>query len=240
MDNGNILAAEGFSAKKERRRTKQLTRAALQPKYTLGEELFNSISHGLGALFGIFALIYGCITVSKSPSANGYAAVVIYAVSIIILYLMSCLYHALRQGKAKRLFRIFDHCTIFLLIAGTYTPYCLIALNGTLGYVILGIQWGVAAAGITFNAINMYWKPVKIISMVMYFVMGWCIIFALPALLKSLSLTSLIYLLCGGVTYTLGIIFYGVGSKKKYFHCVWHIFVLAGTVLQFMSIYFML
>ncbi|MCD7729196.1 MAG: hemolysin III family protein [Clostridia bacterium] len=242
MENQNILASQAdFYTKEEKKQLKAKLRAENQPKYTLGEDLFNSISHGLGALFGIFALIFGCITVSYNPAGYKYAAIIIYALSITILYVMSCLYHAFPQGKAKRVFRIFDHCTIFLLIAGTYAPYCLITFHGTvLGYVLFGIQWGVAAVGITFNAINMYWKAVKIISMAGYFVMGWCVIFALPMLLKLLNVTSLIFLLLGGVVYTLGIIFYGVGSKKKYFHSIWHIFVLAGTVLQFISVYFIL
>ncbi|MCD8372813.1 MAG: hemolysin III family protein [Clostridia bacterium] len=239
--NGEKVLTSNAMTKAELKQIKAERRAALQPKFTLGEEIFNSVTHGIGALFGVFALIFGCITVSHSPSGVNYLAVIMYSLSITILYTMSCLYHALPQGKAKRVFRIFDHCTIFLLIAGTYTPYCLIAFKGmALGYILFGIQWAIAAVGITFNAINMYWKPVKIISMAGYFVMGWCIIFALPMLLKVLSVKSLIYLLCGGVTYTLGIIFYGVGSKKKYFHCVWHLFVLAGTALQFVSIYYLL
>ncbi len=229
--------AERQEVKKEKLHKKIIS----QPVYTKGEEIFNYVSHITGGAFGLFALIFGCLKVSADPTGYKYAAIIIYALSITILYTMSALYHGLPVGKAKRVFRIFDHCTIFLLIAGTYTPYCLIAFHGTaLGNIVFAVEWLVAIIGITFNAINMYWKAVKILSMAGYFIMGWGIILALPALLEVLSLTSFVFLLVGGAAYTLGIIFFAFGKRVRYFHSVWHIFDLLGTVLQFVSIYFLL
>ncbi len=213
----------------------------MQPKYTRGEEIFNFVSHIVGSAFGLFALVFGCIAVSSEPTTYKYAAMIIYALSITTLYTMSALYHALPAGKAKRVFRVFDHCTIFLLIAGTYTPFCLIAFHGTvLGIVLFAAEWAIAVLGITFNAINMYWKAVKIMSMAGYFIMGWGIILTLPTLLGVLPLNAFILLLAGGAAYTSGIIFFALGKKVKYFHSVWHIFDLIGTVLQFASILYLL
>ncbi len=208
-----------------------------QPLYTKGEEIFNYVSHIVGGAFGLFALAFGIVALLPQPTGYKLTAMIIYALSITVLYTMSALYHALPTGRAKRVFRVFDHCTIFLLIAGTYTPYCLIAFNGeTVGTALFILQWTIAAVGITFNAINMEWKAVKILSMLSYIIMGWCIIFTLPLLLKSISTLSFIFLLTGGVAYTVGIVFYALGKKKKYFHSIWHLFDIVGTVLQFISI----
>lgn len=212
------------------------TKKHAQPIYTTGEEIFNSVTHIVGAVFGIIALIIGCVIISKNPAGYKYTAIIIYSVSMIILYTMSALYHAIPQGKAKRVLRIFDHCTIFLLIAGTYTPYCLIAFNGLpIGLTLFYIEWGLALVGITFNAINMNWKAVKVLSLISYIIMGWCIVFTFKTLSGLISLPSLIYLIVGGLFYTGGIIFYKLKSVK-YFHSIWHLFVLAGTVFQFFSI----
>ncbi len=225
-------------AKKEEKLRKKIIS---QPVYTKGEEIFNYVSHIVGGAFGLFALIFGCIKISAEPAGYKYAAIIIYALSITVLYTMSALYHGLPAGKAKRVFRVFDHCTIFILIAGTYTPYCLIAFHGTVfGNAVFAVEWLIAIIGITFNAINMDWKAVKITSMAGYFIMGWGIILALPSLLKVLSIPSFVFLLLGGAAYTLGIIFFAFGKRVRYFHSVWHIFDLLGTVLQFVSIYFLL
>lgn len=212
------------------------TKIHAEPVYGKGEDLFNAISHvvgaGLGLLFGIALFIVA----SFDPSPNKYAAAGVYSLSIIVLYTMSALYHFFPQGRAKRVFRIFDHCTIFLLIAGCYTPFCLIPFWGhTIGYVILGVEWGMAALGITFNAINMRWKAVKILSMIAYVVMGWMIIPAVPLLLTTVSTPCFAWLLAGGLAYTAGLIFFALGKNHAYMHGVWHIFVLAGTVCQFIS-----
>lgn len=207
--------------------------------YSKGEEIFNAVSHIVGGAIGLAALVIGIIF--AYPSAVAMAAVSVFGVCIIILYTMSALYHFLRGGRAKAVFRIFDHCTIFLLIAGTYTPFCLVALGGTaLGTGILIAEWTMAVLGITGNAIAMNNKVIKGFSMAFYCIMGWLILIAFRPLYEALSAASFYLLLAGGIAYTAGIAFYAFGKKVKYFHSVWHLFDIAGTVLQFVSILLML
>lgn len=205
------------------------------PKYTLGEELINSISHGVGALLGITALVL-CIVKSCSP-LDGFklASSIVFGLTIILLYLMSCLYHALKVNRAKRVFRVFDHCTIFLLIAGTYTPFTLVTLRESVGWWMFGIIWGAAVLGIVFNAISL--KKFAKISVALYLIMGWMVIFSFKPLYESLARTGIWMLLGGGIAYTVGAILYGIGSKKKYFHSVFHFFCLLGTILHFFAVY---
>lgn len=208
-----------------------------EPMYGRGEDLFNAVSHIVGGALGVVFCIALCIVASYNPTVNKFVAAGVYSFSIVVLYTMSALYHFFPQGRAKRVFRIFDHCTIFLLIAGCYTPFCLLAFWGSAwGYAILAVEWGLAVLGITFNAINMRWKAVKVLSMIAYVVMGWMIIPAVPLLLKSVSLACFAWLLAGGLAYTIGIIFFALGKNRKYMHCIWHIFVLAGSICQFVSV----
>lgn len=208
-----------------------------EPMYGRGEDLFNAVSHIVGGALGVAFCIALCIVASYNPTVNKFVAAGVYSFSIVVLYTMSALYHFFPQGRAKRVFRIFDHCTIFLLIAGCYTPFCLLAFWGSpWGYAILAVEWGLAVLGITFNAINMRWKAVKVLSMIAYVVMGWMIIPAVPLLLKSVSLACFAWLLAGGLAYTIGIIFFALGKNRKYMHCIWHIFVLAGSICQFVSV----
>ena len=203
--------------------------------YTKGEEIFNAVSHIVGGALGLAVLITLCIF--SYPSAVKITASAVFGLSIIILYTMSALYHFLPNGKAKGVFRIFDHCTIFLLIAGTYTPYCLIAMGGTaLGIFTLTVEWVCAAAGIVMNSIAMNNKIIKRISMALYFIMGWLAVLGFGKLFKMISPAALWLLLAGGIVYTAGIVFYAFGKKVRYFHSVWHLFDLAGTALQFASI----
>ena len=162
----------------------------------------------------------------------------IYGSSMILLYTMSSIYHFLRRNKAKKVFRIFDHCTIFLLIAGTYTPFCLVTLReaSAWGWSLFGVVWFFAVLGITFNAINMHRPIIKVLSMICYLAMGWCVVIAIGPLLDNLEKMGFVWLLIGGLMYTLGAVFYLIGSKKKYIHFVWHLFCLAGTIFQFISI----
>lgn len=207
------------------------------PRYTLGEELINSITHGIGAALGIAALVL-CIVKSCSP-LDGYklASSIVFGLTFTLLYLMSCLYHALKVNMAKRVFRVIDHCTIFLLIAGTYTPYTLITLNeGVTGWLLFGIVWGVGILGIVLNAVNL--KRFAKISVFCYIALGWVVLFASGQLIASLAHDGLMLLLSGGIAYTLGAVLYAIGSKKRYFHSVFHFFCLIGTVLHFFSIYF--
>lgn len=202
--------------------------------YTKGEEIFNAVSHIAGGAFSLAVWI--CLALMAS-GAGEILAVSAFGLGATALYTMSALYHFLPDGRAKAVFRVFDHCTIFLLIAGTYTPFATIALGGTdMGLAILIAEWTLCAAGIAMNAAAMNKKAIKIISMILYVVTGWMIVAAFPLLLNRISAAAFGLLLAGGVVYSAGIAFYALGKKVKYFHSVWHLFVLAGTVLQFVSI----
>lgn len=205
------------------------------PKYTLGEELVSAISHGIGSLLSIAALVL-CVVFS-AIHGNAYAVVAstIYGSTSIILYTMSTLYHSFKVNNAKRVFRIIDHCSIFLLIAGTYTPYTLVVLPKVLGWTIFGIEWGCAIIGIILNSIDL--KKYKKISMVLYLVMGWMIVFSFKTLISSMDIRGIYLMLAAGILYTIGAIFYGIGKNKKYMHSVFHMFVLAASILFFFSIF---
>lgn len=206
------------------------------PKYSLCEELLNSISHGVGALAGIVMLVL-CVIKSAQPPVSGYKIVasIIFGLTVILLYLMSCLYHALKVNKAKRVFRVIDHCTIFLLIAGTYTPYTLVSLRSTIGWWVFAIIWVTAVLGIVLNAISL--KRFAKLSVALYLIMGWIIVVAYQAMVTAVSADGMTLLIWGGVAYTVGAVLYAIGSKKKYFHSVFHFFCLIGTFLHFLSIY---
>lgn len=210
------------------------------PSYTLAEELINSITHGVGSLLGIAALVL-CVVLSVLHG-NVWAVVssIIYGSALIILYTMSTIYHALRVNMAKRVFRVIDHCSIYLLIAGTYTPYTLVALRNetvwglSLGWVFFGIVWGAAAIGITLNAVDL--KKFRIFSMISYIAMGWVIVMASAPLSRVIGSGGTGFLLGGGVVYTVGALFYAFGKKHRFMHSLFHIFVIAGSVLHFFSI----
>ena len=205
------------------------------PHYTLGEELMNSISHGVGALLGIAALVL-CV-VRAAPTGDPYRIVsgAIFGFTVLILYLMSCLYHALKVNKAKRVFRVIDHCTIFLLIAGTYTPYTLVSLRDSVGWWVFGVIWATAIVGIVLNAVSL--KKFSRISVALYLIMGWMIIIAYQPMVQAIPRGGMQLLVWGGGAYTLGAILYGIGSRRKYFHSIFHFFCIIGTVLHFFSIY---
>ena len=206
------------------------------PKYTLGEELMSAITHGIGGLLSIAALVL-CVVFS-AIHGNVYAVVssAIYGSTSIILYIMSTLYHSLKVNNAKRVFRIIDHCSIYLLIAGTYTPFALVALPKALGWTIFGVEWGCAILGIVLNSIDL--KKYKVFSMILYLVMGWMIIFSFKPLMAAGEMGCIYLSLAAGITYTIGAIFYGIGKKKKYMHSIFHFFVLAASVLFFFAIFF--
>ena len=204
------------------------------PKYTLGEEIMSAVVHGIGALLSLVALII-CVAVSAGHNSTvGMISSVIYGVTLIILYMMSTMYHSLAVNNAKRVFRIIDHCSIFLLIAGTYTPFTLVALEYPLGITLFFIIWSVAILGIVLNAINL--KKYKVISIIGYLILGWIIIFCYNPLKEVVDFSGILLLIAGGIVYTIGAIFYGVGKKIKYFHPIFHMFVLAASILHFLSI----
>lgn len=203
------------------------------PKYTLGEEIFNSISHGVGVGLSIAALVL--LIVFGSLKGGGYplAAGLVYGISLIILYSMSMVYHIVQNKKGKAVMRIFDHCSIFVLIAGTYTPYLLITLNKALGWTMFGIIWGMAVMGIIMNSINL--EKFKKFSLACYIVMGWAIIFTIKPIINNIPPMGVMLLVLGGIIYTVGVIFY-IMKKYKYMHSVWHLFVLGGSVCHYLSI----
>ena len=208
------------------------------PTYSLAEELMNSISHGVGAIFGIVAMVLCIVRAAGSHDPWKITAASIYGFNTFLLYIMSCLYHALKVNKAKRVFRVFDHCTIFLLIAGTYTPYTLVGLrpgHPVLAWIIFSVIWVLAIVGVVFNSINL--RKFAKVSVIVYLLMGWMIILAIEPMRESIPAGAVSYLLYGGIAYSVGAILYAIGSKKKHFHFIFHLFCLAGTVLHFISIY---
>lgn len=206
------------------------------PRYTLGEEIFNAVSHGVGGLLGIAGTAVLVVLAALRSDPLGIVACSVYGGSIIVLYTMSTLYHAITNRHAKKFFRIMDHDTIFLLIAGTYTPITLIPLRGALGWTLFGVVWGAAIIGIVLNSINL--ERFRKVSVVCYVAMGWVIIFAIKPMIERCTPLSLWFLLIGGLFYTVGIVFYAIKSKR-YFHSVWHLFTITGSVFHFFSIMLM-
>ena len=204
------------------------------PSYTLGEELINSISHGIGAGLSITALVLCVVRAAVHGNTWGVDSSCIYGSSLIMLYCMSTLYHAITNKTARKVFRVFDHTSIFFLIAGTYTPITLVTLNGPMGWTMFGIVWAAAVLGIVLNSINI--EKFKKFSMICYIGMGWAVIIGIKSVIEQLPREGFIFLLLGGIMYTLGIIFYAL-KKYKYMHCIWHLFVLAGSILHFFCIY---
>lgn len=196
-----------------------------------GEELLNSISHGITAVLAIGG--FGVLVVFGAQSNKDWSlfSAIFYGVSLVVLYTFSTLYHGLRHEKAKRVFNILDHCGIFLLIAGTYTPILLISIGGTIGWVFFGIQWSMALVGIILKFF--YTGKYRAISTAIYAVMGWIIVFKIEVLRAALPTTAYWLLVAGGLAYTVGIIFYILDSRIRYSHFIWHLFVMAGSILHF-------
>lgn len=214
-------------------KTKKTDYIPLNKRYTLGEEIFNSVSHGVGSLLAVAGTVVLIVISAIHTGVWGVVSSAIYGASLIILYTMSTLYHAITNENAKYVMRIMDHATIFLLIAGTYTPITLVTLRGTLGWILFGFIWVSAIVGIVLNAIDL--ERFRKISVVCYILMGWAIVAAIVPLINSMSLLSLILLLAGGIMYSVGVIFYAI-KKIKYFHSVWHLFTIAGSVLHYFAI----
>ena len=214
------------------------------PKYSLAEELLNAISHGLGAVFGIVALVLMLLKTCPGGDPFAIASSIIYGLSLIILFTISCVYHSLAKNNGKRVLRILDHDMIYILISGTYTPYMLVALRqynvwnlgtGTVAYVMFALVYVFCIIGAVFNSINI--KKYAKLSMACYIVSGWIVVSALPVLWNIITPWGVLLLLFGGIVYTIGAVLYGIGHKKKYFHSLFHLFVLIGAVLMFISVY---
>ena len=209
------------------------------PDYTKGEEVMNMVTHIVGGALGIVVFVlclFRSICQGVTLSVIGCAT---YGVSIVALYTISSVYHGLRPGTAKKVLQVIDHCTIYFLIAGTYTPILLSAfvpVYPLIGWSLLVAEWGLLAVAVTLTAIDL--KKYNVFSMVCYIGMGWGIIFFLPQAIEVLTKQGFLVLLSGGIAYTIGAILYGIGSKKHWMHSIFHIFVVIGSLLQFLSIYF--
>lgn len=205
------------------------------PDYTIGEELISSISHGVGAALSIVATVLSIIKAASSGLAVEVVSAVLFGIMMTLLYTMSCIYHALPRSNAKRVFRVFDHCTIFLLIAGTYIPVLLVSIGGLIGWIYLAIIVVSSVVGIIFNAIDV--DKYEKVSLFCYIFMGWIIVFAFKPLASAINHKGISLLVAGGIVYTIGAVLYKIGDEKRYFHSIWHFFVLGGTILHFFTIY---
>lgn len=213
------------------------------PPYTKGEEIFNMVTHIVGGALGVAALALCVVFSFLQGDAYKVIGSFIYGFSVVILYTISSVYHGLKPEAdiAKKVMQIIDHCVIFILIAGTYTPITLSAMrevNVPIAWVVFGFVWGASALGITLNAIDI--KKYKKFSMICYLVIGWCAIFTLKTLIQAITFTGFLYIILGGVAYSIGAVLYSTGHKKglKYMHSVFHIFVVIGTVLHFFGVFF--
>ena len=209
------------------------------PDYTRAEERFNMISHIVGGGMGIAATVL-CVVVA-ALEGNGYGVVsgAIFGASMVALYTISSVYHGLHGGTGKKVMQILDHCTIYFLIAGTYTPFCLCTIrqhDSALGWGTFGFVWALAVVGIVLNAIDL--KRFQKVSMVLYLGMGWCIILTGKLIVQLLGGAGFALLVGGGVAYTVGAVFYGLGHKKRYIHSVFHLFCLVGSALHILCILF--
>lgn len=210
------------------------------PTYTKGEEVFNMVSHIVGGAIGIVALTLSVIFSAIHGNVYGVISSAIFGTTLILLYTMSSIYHGLNPNrKAKKVFQVIDHCSIFLLIAGSYTPFSLCTLreyDSATGWTIFGIVWGLAILGIVFNSIDL--KKYKTFSMICYLAMGWCIIIKGNVLPELLGKTGFILLLAGGIVYTIGALLYGLGKKHKWMHSIFHLACVFGSLLHVFCVLF--
>lgn len=220
-----------------RRRSRTKLKDRPLPTYTKGEEIFNMVSHIIGGAIGIAALVLCIIFSAVHHNGYGLAGSIVYGISMITLYTMSSIYHGLKEGTAKRVMQVLDHCTIYLLIAGTYTPILLSAMrpiDPVASWVLLGVVWGLAAIAITLTAIDL--KKYAVFSMICYIGMGWCILVKVPLLIEAVGWGGFWLILAGGLSYTVGAVLYGMGRTRKYMHSIFHLCVVAGSVLHLLAI----
>jgi len=207
------------------------------PNYTRGEERFNMITHITGGGLGLVALLACVLVAAWHHNVMGIVSGMIYGFSVILLFTMSSVYHGLNIGLPKKIFRVLDHCTIYILIAGTYTPILLTqfrVVDPVSAWVMFGVLWGLAVIGVTLTAIDR--KRFMPFAIICYLGMGWIAMFRVGSLIEVHGAPFFILILIGGVLYTLGVIFYGVGKKKKYMHSIFHLFVNAASILHSVAI----
>ncbi|MFB5759761.1 PAQR family membrane homeostasis protein TrhA [Paenibacillus medicaginis] len=201
--------------------------------YSRREEVANAITHGIGVLLSIAALVLLIVVSATEGTAWHVVSFTVYGITMLLLYTNSTLLHILKEGKAKDLFEILDHSCIYLFIAGTYTPFLLTAIRGTLGWSLFGVIWGIAVLGVVFKAF--FTKRFLFMSTLFYIAMGWLIVIAWNPLMAVVPYTGIVLLAAGGVLYTLGTVFY-VWKAFPYHHAVWHVFVLGGSILHFFAV----
>ena len=207
------------------------------PSYTRGEELMNTITHVVGAILGVTALVLCVLEAASKGNTWGVVGSCIYGVSMIALYCVSSVYHGMMPGTGKKVMQVIDHCTIYLLIAGTYTPVVLSAIRPVfpaLGWGLFAFVWTLAVVAVVLTAIDL--KKYNVFSMACYIGIGWAILPFMKQTMQVLTVQGFLLLLFGGIAYTIGAVLYGIGGKKKWMHSVFHIFVVLGSGLQFLSI----
>ena len=207
------------------------------PAYTKGEERFNMISHIVGGAIGVVALVLCVVVAALHGNGWGVVSGAIFGVTMILLYTMSSVYHGLREGMGKRVLQVIDHCTIYSLIAGTYTPILVSAMrpiDPVSSWILFAIVWSLAIVAIVLTAIDL--KRYQAFSMICYIGIGWAIIFKIPLLVEAVGMNGFWLILAGGVSYTVGAVLYGLGKKHHYVHSVFHIFVLGGSILHLLAI----
>ncbi|MEJ2592744.1 MAG: hemolysin III family protein [Candidatus Thiodiazotropha sp.] len=204
-------------------------------RYTLGEEIAHAVSHGIGALLSIVGLTVLVAYAALNGNAWHITSCSIYGATLIFLYTASTLYHGITQPKAKQVLQRIDHAAIFLLIAGTYTPFTLVNLRGAWGWTLFGLVWGLALLGVVLETLVK--RRIRWLSLTLYLGLGWLVLIAIKPLLATVATGGLVLLLAGGLCYSLGVIFY-VWRRLAYHHAVWHLFVMAGSALHFFSIFY--
>ncbi|MGB7934532.1 MAG: hemolysin III family protein [Gammaproteobacteria bacterium] len=197
-------------------------------------ERFNSISHLVGAVLALAGAVVLVVVAARGGDTARIVSFSIYGATLFLLYLISTLYHGLPTGRAKHVFRVLDHQAIYLLIAGSYTPFTLVTLDGIVGWWLFGTIWGMAVLGLVLDALPL--RGARVVPLIIYFVMGWLIVLAINPLLVALPRTGFIWLLTGGLLYTSGIVFYALDRRYPWMHGVWHLFVLAGSISHYVAI----
>lgn len=206
----------------------------LVSRYTRGEEFANIATHAAGAIFSIVALVLMVTYAVREGDPYHIVSVSIFGATLILLYLMSTIYHAITHPKVKNAFRVVDHACIFLLIAGSYTPFTLVSLRGNWGWTLFGVTWGMALCGIIFKIF--FNKRFSLVSTLMYIGMGWAVIFAIKPVLQSVPAGGIGWLVAGGLLYTSGVVFY-LWRRIPYHHAIWHVFVMGGSFCHFLAVY---
>lgn len=226
-----IRIAETVNKYKKKKEKKKLNIKI--PNYTLKEEIINAISHGIGGALAILALV---LLVIKANGVLKETTVTLFGSTMIILYTMSCIYHALSPNlEGKKVLRVIDHCNVYLLVYGTYIPISLVGIGGTYGMVMFLIITAITITGITLTSVKI--DKTQVLQVICHLISGWSVLFAVSPLIKNLGTTGFLFLILGGVMYSIGSILYGIGSKKRYMHSVFHIFCLLGTLFHFLCIY---